>query len=386
MPVPSAKKGARPLPRWICLFCALLTAFSTLSGCARKPQPLELYLPAGPTVMVDGTALASLALDDAVVIRLSDLQQVWPWLELLEDGDCCTFSLRDSAETVSLPCTEVKSRAAKKFDFASTQPGCIRYLDGKTAEHWLPLQVFCDLMGAWLLPDAETQTWFVSGVALRGSAIPAGRQVPVLMYHCISDDVWGEKELFISPDVFRKQMQYLKEHGYEPIFFEDLYHLDDYEKPILITADDGYLDNYTEMYPILQEQGVKVTISLITGSVGNPRYLTAAQIREMEQSGLVSFQSHTVTHLRLDTADAETTVREMAQSRLDVARLTGKIPYLFSCPESRKSQTAFDLVGDYYQFMTTGSGDWSPDDGTYRILRRYICRSMSLQKFAALYP
>lgn len=198
------------MPRWICLFCALLTVFSTLSGCARKPQPLELYLPAGPTVMVDGTALASLALDDAVVIRLSDLQQVWPWLELLEDGDFCTFSLRDSAETVSLPCTEVKSRAAKKFDFASTQPGCIRYLDGKTAEHWLPLQVFCDLMGAWLLPDAETQTWFVSGVALRGSAIPAGRQVPVLMYHCISDDVWGEKELFISPDVFRKQMQYLK--------------------------------------------------------------------------------------------------------------------------------------------------------------------------------
>lgn len=63
----------------------------------------------------------------------------------------------------------------------------------------------------------------------------------------------------------RQQLQYLWDNGYEPIFFSDLTHLEDYDKPVLLTFDDGYIGNYTELYPLLQEYNMKATIFISTG-------------------------------------------------------------------------------------------------------------------------
>lgn len=46
----------------------------------------------------------------------------------------------------------------------------------------------------------------------------AGVRVPVLMYHAVGDDCWGEESLFVKPDELEKQLQYLSENGYETIF------------------------------------------------------------------------------------------------------------------------------------------------------------------------
>ena len=59
----------------------------------------------------------------------------------------------------------------------------------------------------------------------------AGVRVPVLMYHAVGDDCWGEESLFVKPEELEKQLQYLSENGYETIFFEDLSHIEQYEKP-----------------------------------------------------------------------------------------------------------------------------------------------------------
>ena len=55
------------------------------------------------------------------------------------------------------------------------------------------------------------------------------------------------------------QLQYLQENGYETIFFEDLSHLEQYEKPVILTFDDGYDDNYTVLYPLLEKYQTKAT-------------------------------------------------------------------------------------------------------------------------------
>ena len=73
----------------------------------------------------------------------------------------------------------------------------------------------------------------------------AGRQVPVLMYHAVGDDCWGEAHLFVKPAELERQLQYLQDHGYETIFLEDLAHVEQYKKPVILTFDDGYDDNYT---------------------------------------------------------------------------------------------------------------------------------------------
>ena len=77
----------------------------------------------------------------------------------------------------------------------------------------------------------------------------AGVRVPVLMYHAVGDDCWGEESLFVKPEELEKQLQYLSENGYETIFFEDLSHIEQYEKPVLLTFDDGYDDNAETLLP-----------------------------------------------------------------------------------------------------------------------------------------
>ena len=124
----------------------------------------------------------------------------------------------------------------------------------------------------------------------------AGVRVPVLMYHAVGDDCWGEESLFVKPEELEKQLQYLSENGYETIFFEDLSHIEQYEKPVLLTFDDGYDDNAETLLPLLQKYGMKATIFLIAGDVGKPHKLTRAQLTELVQSGLVSIQSHGWSH------------------------------------------------------------------------------------------
>ena len=50
--------------------------------------------------------------------------------------------------------------------------------------------------------------------------------VPVLMYHAVSDNMWGIDELFVSPASMEEQLRYLVDNGYEPIWFSDLAELD----------------------------------------------------------------------------------------------------------------------------------------------------------------
>ena len=83
-------------------------------------------------------------------------------------------------------------------------------------------------------------------------------------------DCWGEEHLFVRPAELEQQLQYLSENGYETIFFEDLAHLERYEKPVILTFDDGYDDNYTLLLPLLQKYHMKATIFMIAGDIGGP--------------------------------------------------------------------------------------------------------------------
>ena len=142
--------------------------------------------------------------------------------------------------------------------------------------------------GAWLMSQKNPQA------------------VPVLNYHQINDQ--DHNALTVSTDQFRKQMKYLAENGYHTITPGDM--LDAWENgtplpenPVIITFDDGYIDNYRNAYPILEEYGLKATIFLISDYIGTyPNYMTWDQAAEMQQSGLIDFESHTLSHEQLDQA------------------------------------------------------------------------------------
>ncbi|MDO4316223.1 MAG: polysaccharide deacetylase family protein [Oscillospiraceae bacterium] len=124
----------------------------------------------------------------------------------------------------------------------------------------------------------------------------ASLQVPVLMYHDVSYLGSGYSK---TPEVFKKQMQELKDAGFHTVFFSQLIDYVDKgvplpSKPVVITLDDGYRSNYEYAYPILQELDMKAEISLIGAAMQYTSWgLKWDDVREMAASGLVSFQCHT---------------------------------------------------------------------------------------------
>lgn len=199
--------------------------------------------------------------------------------------------------------------------------------------------------------------------------------VPVLMYHAVGDDTWGYPDLFIRTSELENHLQYLTENGYETIFFDDLSHLEDYEKPVLLTFDDGYDDNYTELYPLLQKYQAKATIFVIPRDLGIAHKMTAEQLQEMAQSGLVSIQSHTWSHGNLSCMDEETLIFEMERSRDAIAALTGEVPSVVCYPEGKYSELSIAVARRYYQYGLLMTGyTWNTSDDPFYVTRMYIPR------------
>ena len=95
-----------------------------------------------------------------------------------------------------------------------------------------------------------------------------GVRVPVLMYHSILKDSARQGQYVVSPDVLSADLDALQARGYQTVTVSDLiaYVYDDVplpEKPIMITFDDGYYNNYVYAYPLLQQRGMRAVISVI---------------------------------------------------------------------------------------------------------------------------
>jgi hypothetical protein len=132
---------------------------------------------------------------------------------------------------------------------------------------------------------------------------PRSIEVPVLMYHSIN--VNSTNNLIITPQEFEKQISWLKDNGFTPLFLDELYSIlttgiNVPSKPIALTFDDGYEDNYTEAYPILKKYNFKATIFLITDAIGHATHVKEHQIREMYDNN-IDFQSHTASHHELNS-------------------------------------------------------------------------------------
>ncbi|MFR0779328.1 MAG: polysaccharide deacetylase family protein [Zhenhengia sp.] len=159
--------------------------------------------------------------------------------------------------------------------------------------------------------------------------------IPTLMYHKIKDQVENtedDQSMSVSTANFEAQLKALLEAGYTPINFKQL---KDYlegkaglpKKPILITADDGYLCNYTKAYPILKKYNVQATFfvtSLYVGITNENEHFSWEQAKEMEASGLIDIQSHTHGHTLMNELDKTDVSYEIQKSFGDIEKYLGK--------------------------------------------------------------
>ena len=212
---------------------------------------------------------------------------------------------------------------------------------------------------------------------------PRGEYEPlVFMYHLILDEPYSPYEnLFVRPSEFRSHVEALVELGYRFEFAED--YRESFEYPTaIITLDDGYEDNYTEMLPILREFGAKATVFVATSLVGTDGYLTEAQIKEMSDSGLVSIQSHTVAHVDLSYQSAEFIERDTQDAIAYLEGLTGRPVRSMAYPAGSYNDTVREAVGKYVDFAyTTEPPSMRTTDGPLAIPRIRINRGLSKEAF-----
>ncbi|UCE08156.1 MAG: polysaccharide deacetylase family protein [bacterium] len=171
------------------------------------------------------------------------------------------------------------------------------------------------------------------------------KNIPVFIYH---DIVLKGRKSDLTLDILEDQFRFFKSNGYSTIFYDDLikmlYNQQSFpKKTIVLTFDDGYLDNYVFLFPLLRKYNFRATIFVVTSwisdeqrtevltlqdywynkcelgdlvrgitkrealtraATGDPSFfMTWDHLIEMEESGLVDIQSHSHTHKYFYSSD-----------------------------------------------------------------------------------
>ncbi|MBI3959411.1 MAG: polysaccharide deacetylase family protein [Chloroflexi bacterium] len=197
---------------------------------------------------------------------------------------------------------------------------------------------------------------------------PRTARVPVLMYHYLSvppaDANAYRIDLSVSPDLFARQLDRMQAEGYTTISLYDLLaHLWEGaplpEKPVVLTFDDGYRDNYTNAFPLLRQRGMIATIFVVTDFMDEerPDYLTWEMAREMLAAG-ISIESHGRNHISLKNRDRDYLVWQALGSLETIEFELGVRPRFVSYPagEFDAEIIAIFQSANYWAGFTTIQG------------------------------
>lgn len=176
-------------------------------------------------------------------------------------------------------------------------------------------------------------------------------RIPIFLYHYVEyvHDDPGRQNLNIPPDVLTSQIETLKNAGYTFITPDDLTpalikksNLP--KKLAMLTFDDGYMDFYTDVFPILQKEKVRAVAYIVPDFLDRPNYLFTYQLKEVAKSPYVEIGAHTMDHMWLRGQAQETVKYQVAQSRKTLQDLLHLQVNSFAYPYGAFDQQAIDAV------------------------------------------
>lgn len=155
-----------------------------------------------------------------------------------------------------------------------------------------------------------------------------------LTFHDVRDDVarTGDRDVYaISTKNLAQYFAWIQEEGWHPIRLEDVWQARQKKKPlpaksVLLTFDDGALSSYTRVFPLLKQYNFPAVFAIPTSWInGNTKDADQAygehnlmnwdQMREMQQSGLTEFVSHSDNMHRGIVANPQNSMQPAAITR-----------------------------------------------------------------------
>lgn len=192
-------------------------------------------------------------------------------------------------------------------------------------------------------------------------------KIPILEYHVVRENIPddGTGYLYVTPENFEDQISILKSNGYNFITFDDLEQIDNNkmempDKPIIITFDDGYLNNYVNAYPILKKLDAKATFFVSTANIVNEsleydenklKFMSWEQLLEMENSGVIDIQSHGDSHINLAESTPYDITQNVDTSYELICKNINKTPIAFSVPYGSSSKKADKIIFEKYDYI-----------------------------------
>lgn len=209
----------------------------------------------------------------------------------------------------------------------------------------------------------------------------------IFMYHSI--DYEKGNELRIPKEQFREQMKYLKDNGYTTLTLAEAYAFFTENKPVpvksvVLTFDDGYVDNYTNAFPVLKEFGLKGTVFMITDLVDKyPAYLNSEQLKEMDKYGF-DVESHTVNHdPPLNELTYDQQLQTIKDSKAFLEKTLNKKVNFFAYPYGKWNENSIKALKEcgYSMAVTTAGEIANKSNGIFTLDRTYISANYNLQDF-----
>lgn len=216
-------------------------------------------------------------------------------------------------------------------------------------------------------------------------------EIPILMYHQFvkNKEDGGKIKLFVTEKQFETHLKILKFLGYQTITFEELHQIglqNRFDKKyIILTVDDGYKDNYEILYPILKKYSMKAVIFLVSGLKYNKWTIESSdekyfelmedkEVLELQNSGLVEFGGHTLTHLSFLNADRNTAEYEVTEDKKITENRLGKNLKVFAYPYGHRKDETKDIVKEngYMFAVSTDTGSGIITEDLYDIRRTAI--------------
>ncbi|MCU0651554.1 MAG: polysaccharide deacetylase family protein [Candidatus Omnitrophica bacterium] len=205
--------------------------------------------------------------------------------------------------------------------------------------------------------------------------------LPILMYHMVYPQAEARYRPAVRDVTFARQMKFLKTFRYNVIPLEKAMQLIREKKKIpprtvVLTFDDGYRDNLIYALPILKKYNFPATIFIIVDEVEkNPQKLTWADIKVMQNSGLISFGSHCLgAEPLVNIRSVDEIKRQIFESKKILEEKLGREVKLFSYPEGMFNDKIRQLVIDagYSGAVTTNPGKHYSSDDVFALKRLRI--------------
>lgn len=221
--------------------------------------------------------------------------------------------------------------------------------------------------------------------AVTDSYLQRFSELPVLTYHRVVSEPPSESlyNIYVTDAELDRQLVALKSRGFETVTFRDIATGRRARKPVILTFDDGYADNYERLLPLLERHDAKAVVFALgdrsietnvwDAALGEPpaELMNDAQLRACQASGRIEIGSHGLTHSHLPQTDDAALAQEVSGSKRALEALVGERIVSFAYPYGEYGPREVDAVkrAGYLFGIGTVNGPLRIGADRYRVRR-----------------